>query len=58
MPFCLSLKIKPSYQTLSNALEISKNKARVSQPSSNDSKMLWVMAKSWFIVESPGLKPD
>ena len=31
--------LKPSYQTLSNALEISKNKARVSQPSSNDSKI-------------------
>ena len=59
-PFDFSLKMRPSCQTLSNALEISKNIARVSLDGylSNALCISLVIERSWLIVESPGRKPD
>ena len=55
-----SLKIRPSWQTLSNALEISSYTDRTSQGGlqSNASKVVWIMEINWSTVESPGRKPD
>ena len=58
MPFCSSLKITPSCQTLSKALDISKKTLLTSIPSSKDLRISWVIDNSWFIQESPGLKPN
>ena len=59
-PFGFSVKMRPSCQTLSNALEISKNIARVSLSGylSNALCISLVIERSWLIVESPGRKPD
>ena len=61
-PLHSSLKSRPSCQTLSNALDISRKTARVSLDG-NSSKavyiyMQYVIDKSWLIVESPGRNPD
>ena len=55
-PFDFSLKMRPSGQTLSNALEISKNIARVSLDGylSNVLCISLMIERSWLIVESPG----
>ena len=58
MPFCSSLKITPSCQTLSKALHISKKTLLTSIPSSKDLRISWIIDNSWFIQESPGLKPN
>ena len=58
MPFCFNLKIIPSCQTLSKALDISKKTLLTSNPSSNDLEILWVIDNNWLILESPCLKPD
>ena len=47
MPLLLSLNNKPSCHTLSNALEMSRKDALVIS-----------ISRSWYIVESPGRKPD
>ena len=39
MPFCFSLKITPSCQTLSKALDMSKKTLLISSPSSKDLKI-------------------
>ena len=59
-PLHSSLKNRPSCQTLSNALDISRKTAHVSLDG-NSSKavyMQYVIDKSWSIVESPGRDPD
>ena len=58
MPFCLSLKQRPSCQTLSKALDMSKKTALVSSTFSNVSKISVVIDRSWLMVESPGRNPD
>ena len=56
------LKMRPSWQTLSNAFEMSRKTALVSRDGYSWKAvwMLWVIYKSWLIVESraPGRKPD
>ena len=59
-PLHSSLKSRPSCQTLSNALDISRKTAHISLDG-NSSKavyMQYVIDKSWLIVESPGRNPD
>ena len=58
IPFCSNLKMRPSFQTLSNAFDMSKTTPRTSYPSSSDAFIPWVIDKSWLIQESPGLTPD
>ena len=48
----------PSCDSLSKALDMSRNPLWISKPSSNDWYILWVIDKSWLMQESPGLKPD
>ena len=59
-PHCSSLKMSPSCQTLSNALEISRYTDRTSRGGlqSNASNIVCVMEINWLTVESPGRKPD
>ena len=59
-PCDFNLKMRPSCQTSSNALEISKNIARVSLDgySLNALCISLVIGRSRLIVESPGRKPD
>ena len=56
--FCFNLKISPSCQTLSKALDISKKTPLTSNPSSNDFQISWVIDKNWLIHESAGLTFD
>ena len=58
MPFSFNLKISPSYQTLSKALDMSRKALLTSNPSSKDIKISWVIDNSWLIQESPGWRPD
>ena len=58
MPFCSNFRSRPICQTLSNAIETYKKLPRVSQPSSREWQMLWVIEKSWLTQESLCLKPD
>ena len=58
MPFWVRLKIIPSYHTLSNAFEISRNTLLTSRPSSKELYITWVIIYSWLMQESPSLKPD
>ena len=46
IPFCFSSKIKPSCQTLSNAIEISRKTRLTSNLSSKDVHILWFIDKS------------
>ena len=55
VPFCFNLKMRSSCQTLSNAFDISR---KTPLTSSNDLCISWVIAKTWFMQESPGLNPD
>ena len=50
--------MRPSCQTLSNSFEISRKTPVASNPSSNDSYISWVIAKSLFMQEPLGLNPD
>ena len=56
----LSLKSKPSCHSLSNAFEISKKTDLTSRVGlqSNASNFSCVIARSWFMQESDGQKPD
>ena len=59
IPFCFSLKIRPSCRTLSKALEISRKSARTFREL-RSSKAWWISStrnNSWLIVESPERKP-
>ena len=38
--------------------DISRKTPLTSNPSSNDLYISWVIAKSWFMQETPGLNPD
>ena len=58
MPFCFDLKVRPSSQTLSNPFDMSRKTLLTSNPSSNDLYISSVIAKSWFMQESPGLNTD
>ena len=58
MPFYFNLKISPSYQTLSKALDMSEKTHLTSNPLSNRVKTSWVIDNGWLIQESPGWKPD
>ena len=58
MSFCFNLKISPSCQTLSKALDMSKETLLTSDPLSKDVKISWVIDNSWLMQESPGWKPD
>ena len=53
-----SLKISPSCQTLSKALDMSKKRLLTSNPLSKVVKISWVIDNSWFMQESPGWKPE
>ena len=55
MPFGFSLY---KCHTLSNAFEMSKNIPHSSRSSLKDLWILWVMSRSYLILESPGLKTD
>ena len=57
-PFCLSLKIRSSCQTLSKALEMARKTALTSDPSSSDWFISCAIDKSWFRQASPVLNPD
>ena len=60
MPYDLSLNSKPSCQTLSNALEMSRKTPRVSSEG-QESKFVnisCVIARSWETQESCLRKPD
>ena len=50
--------MRPSCQTFSDAFDISRKTPLTSNPLSNDLYTSWVIAKSWFMQESPGLNPD
>ena len=58
MSFGFSLYKSPLYHTLSNAFEMSKNIPHTSRPLLKDLWILWVMSRSYLILESPGLKTD
>ena len=58
MPFCFSLKISPSCQTLSKVLVMSKETLPTSNPFSKDVKISWVIDNNWLMQESPGWKAD
>ena len=58
MSFCFSLNIMSSCYTLSNALDMSSKTLQTSRPPSNDFYISRVIDSSWFIQESPGLKPE
>ena len=58
IPFCFSLKIIPSCQTLSNDFEISRKAPLTSNHLSKDLYTSWVIDKSSLIQESPHLTPD
>ena len=58
IPFCCNLKSKPSCQTLSNALDISRKTRLTSWPSSNTERISCAIDSNWLVQESPGLKPD
>ena len=58
MPFCFNLKISPSYQTLSKALDMSKKTLLTSNPLSKDVKISRVSDNSRLMQESQGWKPD
>ena len=49
---------KPSWQTLSKALDMSKKTLLTFSRLSKDVKISWVIDNSWLIPESPGWKPD
>ena len=51
-PFCFNLKRRPSCQTLSNALDISRKTPVVSRPSSSGWWRSWVIHNSWLMHES------
>ena len=52
------LKISPSCQTLSKALDMSKKTLLTYNPLSKNVKILWIIDNSWLIQESPDWKPD
>ena len=59
-PVCFNLNNNPSCQTLSNALDISRNTSQVSRVGlqSKLEKMSWVIASSWFkYTNHPGENP-
>ena len=60
IPKDLILNIKPGNQILSNALDTSKNTARISfgRSQSKFEKNSWFIERSWFPQESNGRKPD
>ena len=58
MPFCFILNNSPSCHTLSKAFERSRKRALVSSCFSKALYISVVIAVSWLIVESPGMKPD
>ena len=49
IPFCFNLKMIPSFQTLSNAFDISWKTPLTWNLLSNDLYISWVIAKSWFM---------
>ena len=57
MPFFFNLKIIPSCQTLSKALDKFKKKLLTSNSLSKNVKSLWVIYKSKLIQESSGWEP-
>ena len=57
-PHLFNLNVKPLCQTLSKALERSRKTALTSSYSSKHSYISVVINNSWFMAESPGLKPD
>ena len=52
------MKISPSCQTLSKALDMSKKALLTSNPLSKDVEILWVIDNSWLMQGSLGWKPD
>ena len=56
--FCFNLKMRLSGQTLSNAFVISRKTPLTSSTSLSDLYTSWVIAKSWFMQESSGLKAE
>ena len=46
IPFCSNLKMRPSFQTLSNAFDMSKTTPRTSYSSSSDASIPWVINNS------------
>ena len=58
MSFGFSLYKSPLCHTLSNAFEMSKNIPHTSRPLLKDLWILWVMSRSYLILESHGLKTD
>ena len=53
MPFCFSLKITPSCQTLSKALDMSKKTLLTSSSSSKDLLISWVI--DWLMLIDTGI---
>ena len=49
IPFCCNLKSKPSCQTLSNALDISRKTPLTSWPSSNAKRILCAIDSNWLL---------
>ena len=58
IPLRLNFRISPSCQTLSKALDMSKNTPLTSRSLSKDWYISWVIERSWFMQESLGRKPD
>ena len=60
MPYGSSLKRSPSYRTLSNALDISRNTPLTSIVGlqSKEEFISWTIDNNWKMQESPGMKPD
>ena len=58
IPFCFNLKMRPSYKTLSNTFDMSRNTPQTSYPSSNKAYIPRVIDKNRLMQESPDLKVD
>ena len=58
MPFFFNLKITPSRQTLSKALDMPKETVLTSNPLTKDVKLSWLIDNSWLIQKSSGWKSD
>ena len=50
--------MSPSCHTLSKALDMSRNTPLTSKPLSKEVETSWVIDRSWFMQEPPGLNPD
>ena len=50
--------MRPSWHTLSNALDISKNTSQTLYPTSKDLHITWVVHRSRLVHESCGLNQD